>query len=279
MALRIFNNLSSTFAQNRLNVNNRNYSEVIGRIASGERGRNANALTSELLNSDVRASRQASRNVNDGISLINVAEGGLNEQAGILIRLREVITAASGVIGQQERDTLKLEINNLRNEFNRIANTTEFNGQNLLDGSLAGSIAIENQVIITTGLDSKSDSQLNLNAIVNLGSTNTAGLDLDNLSTASSEEAIAGTDNVENALNTINGYRTSIGVAQNRLERNMETLNVYIENINAAASTIKDTNIAEELAELTKQQLLVQSSSAMIGQANLIPEGVLLLLP
>ncbi len=283
MPLRIFNNLSSVIAQNRLDVNNRNLGEVISRIASGDRlfGTKANAAekaTSELLNSDTRTLRQASKNLNDGISLINVAESGLNEQSGILLRLREILTVAGGAIGQNERDTLQLEINTLRDEFNRIANSTEFNGQKLLDGSLAASIATDQHVVITVGLDSSASSQIDINSTVNLSSTATAALGLDAVSATSFDDTADSLSIVEAALDTISGFRASIGATQNRFTRALNTLNVSIENLTAAFSVIKDADIAEELADLTKQQLLVQSSSAMVGQANLVPEGVLLLL-
>ncbi len=283
MPLRIFNNLSSVIAQNRLDVNNRNLGEVISRIASGDRlfGTKANAAekaTSELLNSYTRTLRQASKNLNDGISLINVAESGLNEQSGILIRLREILTVAGGAIGQNERDTLQLEINTLRDEFNRIANSTEFNGQKLLDGSLAVSIATDQHVVITVGLDSSASSQIDINSAVNLSSTATAALGLDAVSATSFDDAADSLSIVEAALDTISGFRASIGATQNRFTRALNTLNVSIENLTAAFSVIKDADIAEELDDLTKQQLLVQSSSAMVGQANLVPEGVLLLL-
>ena len=283
MPLRIFNNLSSVIAQNRLDVNNRNLGEVISRIASGDRlfGTKANAAekaTSELLNSDTRTLRQASKNLNDGISLINVAESGLNEQSGILIRLREILTVAGGAIGQNERDTLQLEINTLRDEFNRIANSTEFNGQKLLDGSLAVSIATDQHVVITVGLDSSASSQIDINSAVNLSSTATAALGLDAVSATSFDDTADSLSIVEAALDTISGFRASIGATQNRFTRALNTLNVSIENLTAAFSVIKDADIAEELDDLTKQQLLVQSSSAMVGQANLVPEGVLLLL-
>ena len=283
MPLRIFNNLSSVIAQNRLDVNNRNLGEVISRIASGDRlfGTKANAAekaTSELLNFDTRTLRQASKNLNDGISLINVAESGLNEQSGILIRLREILTVAGGAIGQNERDTLQLEINTLRDEFNRIANSTEFNGQKLLDGSLAASIATDQHVVITVGLDSSASSQIDINSAVNLSSTATAALGLDAVSATSFDDAADSLSIVEAALDTISGFRASIGATQNRFTRALNTLNVSIENLTAEFSVIKDADIAEELADLTKQQLLVQSSSAMVGQANLVPEGVLLLL-
>ena len=283
MPLRIFNNLSSVIAQNRLDVNNRNLGEVISRIASGDRlfGTKANAAekaTSELLNSDTRTLRQASKNLNDGISLINVAESGLNEQSGILIRLREILTVAGGAIGQNERDTLQLEINTLRDEFNRIANSTEFNGQKLLDGSLAASIATDQHVVITVGLDSSASSQIDINSTVNLSSTATAALGLDAVSATSFDDTADSLSIVEAALDTISGFRASIGATQNRFTRALNTLSVSIENLTAAFSVIKDADIAEELDDLTKQQLLVQSSSAMVGQANLVPEGVLLLL-
>ena len=283
MPLRIFNNLSSVIAQNRLDVNNRNLGEVISRIASGDRlfGTKANAAekaTSELLNSYTRTLRQASKNLNDGISLINVAESGLNEQSGILIRLREILTIAGGAIGQNERDTLQLEINTLRDEFNRIANSTEFNGQKLLDGSLAVSIATDQHVVITVGLDSSASSQIDINSAVNLSSTAIAALGLDAVSATSFDDAADSLSIVEAALDTISGFRASIGATQNRFTRALNTLNVSIENLTAAFSVIKDADIAEELDDLTKQQLLVQSSSAMVGQANLVPEGVLLLL-
>jgi flagellin len=153
MPIRIFNNLSSSIAQNRLDVNNRNLGESIGRVASGDRDTGAaDKSISELLRSDARTLRQSARNLNDGISLINVAEGGLNEQSGILIRIREILSSADGALGDTERGALQLEIDSLRNEFNRISNTAEFNGQKLLDGSL-GSDASTDHVVVFVGLD------------------------------------------------------------------------------------------------------------------------------
>ena len=283
MPLRIFNNLSSVIAQNRLDVNNRNLGEAISRIASGNRltGSKVNAAekaTSEILRADTRALRQASKNLNDGISLINVAESVLNEQSGILIRLKEILAIANGPIAQSERDTLQLEINTLREEFNRIANTTEFNGQKLLNGALASSVVTNQHVIITVGLDSNASSQIDLNSAVNIASTNTVNLGLDGVSASTFDSTTDSLSIVEAALDIINGYRARIGATQNRFTRALNTLNVSIENLNAANSVIQDAHIAEELADLTKQLLLVRSSAAMIGQANLVPEGVLLLL-
>ena len=278
MPLRIFNNLSSTVAQNRLDVNNRNLGDTIGRVASGDRKTNgAEKSVSELLRSDARTLRQSARNLNDGISLINVAEGGLNEQSGILIRIRELLSAADGALGETERGALQLEIDSLREEFNRISGTAEFNGQKLLDGSLAAN-ATTDHVVVVVGLDSGDSGQIDLNRDVNLGSTDTTTLGLDGLSVANIEEAVSGLSNVDDAIATISALRGSIGATQNRFVRALNNLNIAVETLTAASSTVKDADFAEELTELTKQQLLVQSSAAMVGQANLIPEGVLLLL-
>jgi len=283
MPLRIFNNLSSAFAQNRLEVNRQNLGEAITRIASGNRlvggtGNAAEKATSELLRSDTRTLRQASKNLNDGIGLVNVTESGLGEQAGILIRLRELATIAGGAIGTTERGTLQLEVNTLIEEFDRLANATEFNGQKLLDGSLDASLATNDHVVINVGLDSNASSQIDLNNVINLKSADSVTLGLDAVSTETFEGAADSLAIVEAALNTISGYRASVGATQNRFSRALSTLNVSIQNLTAAYSAIQDTDVAEELVYLTKQQLLVQSSTAMVGQANLIPEGVLSLL-
>ena len=122
----------------QLDVNNRNLGKSICRVASGDRYTSgAEKSVTELLNSDTRTLRQFTRTLNDGISLINIAEGDLNEQSGTLIRVREILFAADCSLGDTERGTLQLETDSLKNEFNRISNTSEFNGQSLLDLSLA----------------------------------------------------------------------------------------------------------------------------------------------
>ena len=283
MPLRIFNNLNSVVAQNSLTKNNSKLGNAIGRIVSGNRlsGTNNNAADkaiSELINSDARTLRQSARNINDGISLINIAEGGLKQHSGILIRLREILTLARGTLKQTERDTLQLEVDNLRSEFNRISEATEFSGLKILDGSLAAKVTSNEQLIVAIGLSSDAEGQINLNTALDIKSVDTTNLGLNVLSTATAEGTSNGLAGIESSLNTINLYRAALGATQSRLTRALYNLNVSIENLTAAASTIKDTNIAEEVTNLTKQQLLVQSSAAMVGQANLIPEGVLLLL-
>ena len=284
MPLRIFNNLNSQVAQNRLDVNNRNLGRAISTVASGERIQNssddgASLAISESLRSDARAFRQGVRNIRDGLSLINnVAEGGLTVLAGILIRSRELASqAATGTIGPTERATLQLEFEALKQEINRITNTNEFLGQKLLDGSLSID-ATGDDVIIHIGLDSRSENRINLNETLNLRSTSTESLGIADLDISTVDGALEALDTLETAIDELSGQRARVGATQNRLNRAIQNLGINIENLTAAASTIRDADVAEEITELTKQLLLVQTSSAMVGQANLIPEGVLLLL-
>ena len=284
MPLRIFNNLSSQFAQSRLDKNSRNLGETIVTVASGERVQNssddgASLAISESLRSDARAFRQGLRNIQDGLSLINnVEEGGLSSIAEILIRTRELASQAStGTIGSTERKAFQLEFEAQQQEINRIASTNEYLGQKLLDGSLS-SDATGDDVIIQIGLDSSNKNRINLNETLNLQATTTSGLGINDLDISTADGAREALVNIQEAVDNLSGARARVGATQNRMNRAIKHLGVNIENLNAAASTIRDADVAEEVTELTKQLLLVQTSSAMVGQANLIPEGVLLLL-
>ena len=158
-----------------LGINNNRLAQSVERISSGiriNRGSDdaAGLAISEGLRSDIRALRQAVRNANDGVSLINVTEGALNEQSGIMIRLRELASqAATGTVGSTERATIQLEFTALRNEIDRIAQTTEFNGQKLVEGSLASSVTSTSHILIQVGLDSTSYSRINMNDRGQLG--------------------------------------------------------------------------------------------------------------
>jgi len=231
------------------------------------------------LRSDARAFRQGIRNLQDGLSLINnVAEGGLTVLAGILIRSRELASQAStGTIGENERQTLQLEFDALKQEINRITNTNEFLGQKLLNGSLAAGAPGED-VIIHVGLNSKTENQINLNETLNLAATTTTSLGIEDLDISTEEGAKEALVTLQEAVANLSAARARVGATQNRLTRAIQNLGVNIENLTAAASVIRDADVAEETADLTKQLLLVQTSAAMVGQANLIPEGVLLLL-
>jgi len=188
MPIRIFNNIPSLSAQRILGINNDRLATSVERISSGIRINRAaddaaGLAISEALRSDIRALRQAVRNANDGISLINVTEGALNEQSGILIRLRELASQAStGTVGSTERQTIQLEFDALRFEIDRIAGTTEFNGQALVDGSLASTVDSANHILIQVGINSNSDSRINLNTQINLTAVTASSLSIADLS-------------------------------------------------------------------------------------------------
>lgn len=284
MAIRIFNNIASLNAQRLLGTNNERLAKSVERISSGIRINRAaddaaGLAISEGLRSDIRASRQAVRNANDGISVINITEGALNEQASILIRLRELASQAStGTVGSTERQTIQLEFDALRLEIDRIAATTEFNGQNLVDGSLASSVSSGNQIFIQVGIDSSADSRINLNTSINLTAVTSSSLSIDTLSVTSSEGALSALDAINTSIATVTQGRGKVGAVQNRLARTISNLSITVENLVAAESQMRDADIAHEVALLTRNQILVQASTAMVGQANLIPQSVLQLL-
>jgi len=284
MAVRIFNNIPSLNAQRILGINNARLAQSVERISSGiriNRGSDDSAglAISEGLRSDIRALRQAVRNANDGVSLINVTEGALNEQSGILIRLRELASqAATGTVGSTERATIQLEFTALRNELDRISQTTEFNGQKLIEGSLASTVTGANHILVQVGLDSSSHSRINLNTEVDLGAMTSSGLSIHELSVTSADAALTALEQVDNSIATLTRGRGKIGAVQNRLIRTISTISIAVENLSAAESAIRDADIAEEVALLTRNQILVQAATAMVGQANLIPQSVLQLL-
>ena len=285
MPVRIFNNIPSLTAQRILGVNNDRLALSVERISSGIRINKAaddaaGLAVSEGLRSDIRALRQAVRNASDGISLMNVTEGALNEQSGILIRLRELASqAATGTVGSTERQTIQLEFSALRNELDRITATTEFNGTKLLDGTLGSAVSnFSDHILIQIGIDNTAHSRLDLNTEINLAAVTSTTMGINNLSVTGSVQALTALDVINTAIGHLTGNRGKVGAIQNRLTRSIANLSVSVENLTAAESSIRDADIAEEVAELTRNQILVQTATAMVGQANLIPQSVLQLL-
>ena len=283
LALRIFNNLVSYTAQRLLGENSNKLSQVFSRISSGQRilkssDDSAGLMTSEALRSDVRTLRQGVRNLNEGISLLSIVDGAINEEISILIRMRELSQqAATGTIGATERQSTNIEFSAMRTESNRISNTTEFNGIKLLDGTLSS--AASDHISIQFGLDSKDDSNMNINRAVNITSLTSLSLNLNALSIATQDGAVKANKELQVTLKSLIKIRGRLGSTQNTLERSLNNTLTTAENLTAAGSTISDADMASEFARLTKQQILVQSSSSMIGQANLFPQGVIQLLP
>ena len=277
----IFNNTLSNTAQKFLDINTRRVGQSIERISSGIRVNRAaddvaGLAISEALRSDIRVLRQGVRNLNDGISLINVVEGALNEQSGAVIRLKELATqGASETLGASERQTLNLEIASLAAEIDRIAATTEFNSRTLLDGSLAQSVQASEQIFIQIGTDSQSASRINLNTELNISASNSTRLGINNLSVSTCKDAQSALDAIATALETLNFARGGAGAVQNRFVKSLGTLTVAIQNLTAADSTLRDADIAEELALLTRNQIIAMTSISMVGQTNLAGKDLL----
>ena len=277
----IFNNTLSNTAQKFLDINTRRVGQSIERISSGIRVNRAaddvaGLAISEALRSDIRVLRQGVRNLNDGISLINVVEGALNEQSGAVIRLKELATQGSSeTLGASERQTLDLEIASLAAEIDRIAATTEFNGRTLLDGSLAQSVQASEQIFIQIGTDSQSASRINLNTELNISASNSTQLGINNLSVSTCKDSQSALDDIATALETLNFTRGGAGAVQNRFVKSLGTLTVSIQNLTAAESTLRDADIAEELALLTRNQIIAMTSISMVGQTNLAGKDLL----
>ena len=232
----ILNNTLSNTTQRFLSINSQALGNSLERVASGTRVNKtsddvAGLAISEALRSDIRALRQGARNLNDGISLINIVEGGLNEQSGAVIRLRELATqGASGTIGAFERQTLNLEIASLVAEIDRIAATSEFNGKTLLNGSLSSSVQASEQISIQIGINSQEASRINLNTELDLSASNSTQLGISNLSVTTQEDAQAALDQIAIALDTLNISRGKAGAVQNRFTKALGTLGVFYRN-------------------------------------------------
>ena len=282
MALRIFTNLSSLNSQRAMSINNARLGSALERIATGIRlqrsGDDISAMSvSESLRGDVTALKQGAKNLNDGISLIRTADGSLSEQSSTLIRLREITAqSATGTIGDTERASLQLEFSSLRSEFDRIANATEFNGQKLLDGSLAASSS--KTTVLQLGLDSSDNNRFDLNQKINLTAVTSSALGFSTDSIATDTGATTAMANLTTAIDKLATTRGRVGSALEGLEYSKGALDANVENLTGAISTMRDADFAEEFASMTKNQILVQGAASMIGQANLIPQSVLTLL-
>ena len=282
MAIRIFYNISSLFTARALDTNNTRMRDSVIRIASGVRINRASDDTgsftiSEFLRSDTRVLKQATKNANAAISMIGSAEAALNEIASILIRMRELASQAStGTIGKNEREALQLELGQLIEEIDRIADVSEFNGKKLIDGSLAkGS---ESSAVISLGIDSASSNLMNLNDHINLTAANTGKLGINSISLTTRSDALLALRDIGDAIDSLSKVRGRVGLTLNSLNRIVSNLNTNVQNLTSADSTIRDTDLGQEFAELTRSHILVQSSAAMVGQSNLIPRSVLQLL-
>ena len=281
VALTINTNLASLNSQRVLELSRFQLRQSITRLASGVKIAGASDGVAELalsesIRSDVRALQQGSRNLNDGLALIRTAEAALNDISGTFIRLRELASqAANGTVGGTERQTINLEYQNLLAELDRISNSTSFRDTILLDGTLAKSAS--EHLVLQVGVDSTSENQIDLNNELDLTQVSRAAFNLEDSNVTSQGAAYLALNDLTSSIDTLIEIRSRAGSTQIRLTSALNNLNSQIENLTGAVSTIRDADIAEELAGLTKNQILVQAGVAMLGQANLIPQTVLTL--
>ncbi len=262
-------------AQRNLSVSSGRLQGNFSRLASGLRIATAaddaaGLAISERMRSQIKSFEVAGRNAMDGVSLVQTAEGSLGEVSGILSRMRELsMQSANGTLSASDRATLDNEFDQLKDEVDRIANTTVFNGINLLDGSASTGIPIQvgigssvaNDVINVT-LDSTSTTQLSID---------TADLN----SIAGAQTALA---SIDSAIGAINDARGVLGAQQNRMESSIRSIQVQRENLSASESRIRDVDVAMETADLTRNSIMQQAATSILQQANVQPQIALSLL-
>lgn len=276
MGLRVTTNLASISAQRTMASSQREIQKSFAQLSSGSRivkaADDAAGLSiSETLKSTVRGYGQAQRNANDGISMVQVSEGGLAEISNILTRMRELgVQAASDTVGDVERGFIDKEVQQLKSEMERISKTTRWGTSNLLDGSgeeYAFQIDINNDDF---------QDRISFDASQQDATTGTLGVDgFDFSDKGSARESL---EVLETAQRTVNGYRANLGAIQNRLISTSENLGVAIENFSAANSRIRDTDVAQSSAELSRNNILLQASVGVLAQANQQPAAALRLI-
>ena len=274
MGLRVNTNIASINAQRNLaNITDR-LGGSFRRLSTGLRisvasDDAAGLAISERLRSQIRSLSQAQRNANDGVSLVQTAEGALNEASSILIRLRELsIQSANGSVSGADQDTLNSEFTSLVSEINRIGRSTEFNGINLLDGS---STTVNFQVGFNTtaGVDTLT---------VSLDPTLSTTLNLDTLDIGSAGNTTLAITNIDAAIDTVSALRGTLGGVQNRLGSTIRNLGVQVENLSSAESRIRDVDVAYETVQLTRNSILQQAAIAVLAQTIAQPGAALALL-
>jgi len=276
MGLRINTNVASLAAQRNLGINKFNTDNNLRKLSSGERITRAaddaaGLAISEKLKGHIRGVRQARRNTDDGISLIQTAEGGLSEISNIIVRLRELaVQAASDTVGDTERGFSDIEFQQLKDEINRISKSSQFNGRQLLDGT--GGV-----VDIQVGIhNNPTQDRISYDSNTTDATIETLGLLGETIS--HKEGAQLSLEKLDSALTRVNGVRANLGALQNRLQSTSTNLSVTDENFSAANSRIRDVDVAAETADLAKNNILNQASVSVLAQANNAPQFALKLL-
>lgn len=276
MGMRVSTNLAAINAQRNLSSSQRVMNKSMSQLASGSRiniaaDDAAGLAISEKFKAHIRSARQANRNANDGISMVQTAEGGLNEIGNIVTRLRELsIQAASDTVGETERSFLNKEVQQLEGEIERISKSTKWGSTYLLDGSTP---KFDFQVGI---FNSAEEDRIEFDASKNIATVDALGLTgLDYTTKEGAQDAIGRLDSAQNA---VNGMRSDLGALQNRLVSTTDNLGVLEENMSAANSRIRDTDVALASSEMVRNNILMQAGTSTLAQANTSTQVALKLL-
>jgi flagellin len=276
MGFRINTNVASMQAQSSLNKVNRESQESFAKLSSGQRITKAaddaaGLAISEKLKAEIRSAQQANRNVNDGVSLVQVAEGGLYETSNILVRMRELaIQSSSDTVGDSERGMANLEYQQLKSEMDRISQVTEFNGKKLLNGS---DNTIDFQV--GTGADEFKDRISLDTSVINSG---IEAMGVEGVDVSSKEGAQSSLGALDSAIEKVSGQRAVLGSLQNRLTSTSNNLQTYAENMSSANSRIRDVDYAEETAKQARNSILTSAGTSVLAQANMSSQNALKLI-
>jgi len=282
----INHNMSAMYAQRNTGLVGTGIAKDIEKLSSGMRinraGDDASGLAvSEKMRSQIRGLNQAGQNIQNGVSFIQATEGYLAETTDIMQRLRELaVQAANGIYSAEDRMQIQVEVSQLVDEVDRIASHAQFNGMNLLTGRFAeGSEAGAMQLQVGANMDQSEKIYVGTMTAVALGLTGGAqGGEGDVITLSSMDGANMAIGTIDNALKQINKQRADLGAYQNRFELAYNGVAIAAENLQAAESRIRDADMAKEVVEYTKNQILMQSGTAMLAQANTQPQSVVRLL-
>jgi len=282
----INHNMSSMYANRTLGINNDQVQGNIEKLSSGQRinraGDDASGLAvSEKMRMQIRGLNQAQKNIQNGVSFIQATEGYLQETTDILGRIRELsIQSANGIYSDEDRMQIQVEVSQLIDEVDRIASSAQFNGMNMLTGAFAAN-SVSGRIMqfhIGANVDQNARVYIGTMTAQSLGLVGTQGDASAKLSISSPESANMAIATLDSALTSVNKQRADLGAYQNRFEMAAKGIGIASENLQAAESIIRDTDMASEIVDYTKNQILTQSSVAMLAQANTQAQNVLPLL-
>jgi len=279
--MRINTNVMALNASNMLVGNQNAVQKSIGKLSSGLRingaADDASGLAiSEKMRSQIRGLNQAESNAQDGISLIQTAEGALQQTTDVLQRMRELVVKAEneGVLTEEDQTSITVEIEALKKEIDRIANSTSFNGKTLLNGDYNGAAGSKGKLNFKIGANSEECDTLG----ITIGSMKAEDLKINDIKVTNATLSAAALKSLDAAIVIVSSQRANLGAVQNRMEYAIESLSTTAENLTSAESRIRDVDMASEMVNFTKNNILQQSAMSMLAQANQQPQQILSLL-